>query len=56
MVREETLLGIGATVIIGVVVFVLADIMLDLFGVEIKDKIKGMLPEGFKTSSGEVVK
>ena len=56
MVNEKGLIGIGVTIVIGVLIFVLADVVLDMFGLEIKEKIKSKLPEGFKTKGGEVTK
>ena len=53
---EQTLIGIAVTVIIGVIIFVLADVVLDMFGIELKQSIRKRLPEGFKTQGGEVTK
>lgn len=50
------LLAIVLTIIIGVVVFVLADIALDMFGISLKDKIQRSLPEGTITGLGVVKK
>ena len=50
------LLSIVLTIIIGVVVFVLADIALDMFGISLKDRIARLLPEGTITKQGEIKK
>ncbi len=56
LVDDKGLIGIGVTIVIGVLIFVLADVVLDMFGIELKQGIKNRLPEGFKTKGGEVTK
>jgi hypothetical protein len=41
-------------IIIGVLIFVITKVILDLFGTQIKEKFKRILPSGTVTDEGEI--
>jgi hypothetical protein len=46
---------IGFNIIIGILIFVSTKVVLDLFGQQIKDKVKVLLPKGTTTDEGEII-
>jgi len=42
-------------IVIGIIIFVSVKVILDLFGQQIKDKVKMVLPKGTKTDEGDLV-
>jgi len=45
---------IGLNIIIGVAIFVITKVVLDLFGGQIKERFKQILPSGTVTDEGEI--
>ena len=44
------------TIAIGVIIFVIANLVIDLFGDVIKQKFKKILPKGTQTTEGEITR
>ena len=42
-------------IVIGIIIFISVKVILDLFGQQIKDKIKRVLPKGTTTDEGEII-
>ena len=42
--------------LVGIFTFIVSNVTWDLFGMQIKEKVKSILPVGTKTDSGEVQK
>jgi len=42
-------------IVIGIIIFVTTKVVLDLFGQQIKDKVKTILPRGTTTDEGELI-
>ena len=42
-------------IVIGILIFVSTKVILDLFGQQIKDKVKVILPKGTKTDEGDII-
>jgi hypothetical protein len=50
------LITLTILLLVGVFTFILSNVVWDLFGLQIKQKVSNILPKGTKTDQGEVKK